>query len=158
MTPYAVAIILRGSYVSPFLLAIELYKREWYGHGAILFSDGRLVEASAWENKVVVRYHPCEWYHYEEVLDLSHLGLPAQQRIAELALSMQGWKYDWRALKSQAMENICSYNEEDSRRVICYEAVTLATKEFLQYFTDYHLVDSKEIIDSWNRSLHSAAG
>jgi hypothetical protein len=144
---YAVAVVLRGSYVAPGLLAVQIRKRQRYGHAGILLSDGRMVEASFLRNRVTVSKHPCEWYNYEEVLSLAHLGLPAQQRIAQLALSMEGWKYDWRAFRSQALHYI---NEEDSRRVICFELAALALKEFMQFGRPYHLVDGEDLIEAIN--------
>jgi hypothetical protein len=141
---HAVAVVLRGSYVSPFLLAVQLRTGHPHGHAGILLSDGRIVEASFLHNRVLVRKHPCERYNYEEVLSLSHFGLPAQQRIAQLALSMEGWKYDWRAFRSQAVHWI---NEEDSRRVLCFELVALASKEFLTFCKPFHLVDSADLCE-----------
>jgi len=141
---YAVAIVLRGSYVAPGLLAVQIRKRQPHGHAGVLLSDGRMVEASFLRNRVLVRSHPCEWYNYEEVLSLDHLGLPAQQRIAQLALSMEGWKYDWRAFRSQAVRWI---NEEDSRRVLCFELTALAVKEFVVFGRPYHLVDGVDLME-----------
>lgn len=149
---HAVAIVLRGSYVNPVYLAIELWKLDRFAHAGILLSDGRIVESSAKANKVVVHSHPCEVYNYETLLDLSHLGLAAQERIAYLALSMQGWKYDWRAAKSQVIDPFTCYWEEDSQRVICFEHVVLSTKEFLHFPHPLALCDSTDIISSWKDS------
>lgn len=150
---HAVAIVLRGSYINPIYVAIELWKLEEFAHAGILLSDGRIVEASAKANKVVIHLHPCESYNYETLLDLDHLGLAAQKRIASLALSMEGWEYDWRAFKSQAFEEI--YNEEDSRRAICYEVATLATKEFFSFSSPTHLVSASELQSAWRGSFMS---
>ena len=143
---YAEALVLRGSYVSPPLVVVQLRTGHPHGHAGILLSDGRIVEASLLHNRVMVRTHPCEWFNYEDILPLGHFGLQAQQRMAQLALSMEGWKYDWRALRSQAAAGVLPINEEDSRRVICYEAAALVMKEFVIFDKPYHLVDSADLI------------
>lgn len=150
--PRAVALVLRGSYISPALVAVEVRKWQRYGHAGILLADGRLVEASASHNEVVVGYHPCEWYNYELVLPLHHLGPVKQGRIAHLALSMVGWKYDWRAAKTQAVDGLVSIIEEDSRRVICFEHTALAVREALTFPCPASRVDARDLQRAWHRS------
>lgn len=148
----AVAIVLRGSFVAPALVLVEIRKWQRYGHSGILLSDGRIVEASALKNEVVVAPHPCEWYNYERLLTLEHLGVEKQERIGALALSMVGWKYDWRAAKTQATEGLVSYLEEDSRRVICFEHVALAVRESFRFPCPPSRVDARDLVKAWRRS------
>lgn len=148
----AVAIVLRGSFVAPALVLVEIRKWQRYGHAGILLEDGRIVEASALHNEVVVGKHPCEWYNYERLLPLDHLGAEKQERIGELALSMVGWKYDWRAAKDQTTEGLISHIEEDSRRVICFEHVALSVRESLAFPCPPSRVDTVDLRKSWRRS------
>jgi len=149
----ATAIVLRGSYINPIYVGIELWKLDSYAHAGILLSDGTIVEASARANQVVHHRHPVDWYNYETLLGLTHLGESSCERIATLALSMKGWKYDWRAAKSQTLEEIYSLNEEDSRRVICFEHVVLCCKEFFTFSSRPYLCDSTDLISAWESSL-----
>ncbi|MDZ4184647.1 MAG: hypothetical protein U1D97_06670 [Desulfuromonadales bacterium] len=130
MTPYAVAILLRGSLVAPALVAVQLRLWERWGHAAILLSTGEVVEASAWHNEVLVHYNPCPWWNYEMALSLEHLGMAAQTEIARIALAMQGWKYDWRNGKGHAL---AMEVKDDPRRVLCFELVAISTGKFMRY-------------------------
>lgn len=149
MTPYAVAIILRGSIVPP-LSVIQIQLWEKYGHSAILLNTGELVEASATSNQVLVRHNPKQWWVYEKQLALDHLGIDAQTEIARIAIAMRGWKYDWRNAKGHAFSR--TYRD-DPRRVLCYEHAVLSTLKFFKYLTTANKATSTDIIDAWERSL-----
>lgn len=147
-----VAILLRGSFVAPALVAVELRKLQRYGHAGILLSDGRFVEASALHNKVTATHHPCEWYNYERVLSLDHLSEEKRENIAIHALAMVGDKYGWRQAYSQTIEGLLPVEPDDSRREICFEVVGRATCFAMTYRNKLDLIDGRDIIDAWRRS------
>lgn len=157
MSYSAAAIVLRGSFVSPALVSVELRKWQRYGHAGILLDDGRIVEASAAHNEVVAERHPCEWYNYERLLSLKHLGPEQCWNIARQALAMVGWKYDWRAAKSQALDGLVSHIEEDSRRVICFEHVALAVQGSLFFPCPPSRVDARDLVKAWTKSQSPVA-
>lgn len=145
----ALALILRGSFVAPALIGVEIRLREKYGHVALLLSDGRIIEASALHNEVLLHDHPCEWWNYEEVLPLNHLGLAAQMDIARIALAMRYWKYDWRNAKGHALSIKV---KDDPRRVLCYEFAAIATRKFLSCRKAASQVTANDLREAWKRS------